>query len=912
MTSLHFTPGDRVEHQRFGNGRVILDEGVTVIVRFDHGIESCEGSALNRTSSLEESLRSDTWHAPLEVVTKAQALSIESVNDVWGVLSSSRIDLLPHQLWVCRRVLATWPARWLVADDVGLGKTIEAGLVFWPLIAKGKVKRLLIICPASLVEQWQYRLREMFDIRVAIYTTEADTPKTDFFGTHNQVVASLETLRLDRNDRQTRLLESEPWDLIVVDEAHRLNADEKSGPTLGYQLLDRLVAQNRVTSMLFFTGTPHRGKNFGFLSLLHLLRPEIFDPGKSLREYLPLLGSVMIRNNKQNVTDLNGNRLFLSHTVTNYEFRYSPSEQRFYDMLTHFIETGQAYASSLDPTNGKAVQLVLVAMQKLASSSVAAIRRALKRRLGRIVENRKTLGDIEAERAVRTLRIKEMYEELERDWEAEALNELEEKIAELAARLRLMENEEPRLQKLITAADEVGEETKIKRVIEILENEFADQQVLFFTEYKATQSLLMSALIQRFGTGCVTFINGDNRADDVIDAGQTESIIENRENASDSFNEGKVRFLVSTEAGGEGIDLQESCHCMMHVDLPWNPMRLHQRVGRLDRYGQQMKVEVVILRNPTTVEARIWDKLNEKMDQIMLALGHAMDEPEDLLQLVLGMTSPSLWRDLFSGAPNLSGASLNDWFDQKAKTFGGRDVIDTVRELVGNCAKFDFQQVSPQLPRVDLPALRLFFLSMLKLNGKRFDYKEDDGFAFRTPEAWRTEPGVFSAYEGMVFDRQIRSVGAAKRVLGVGHKLINQALRQAKSTNAAVATLSPKLLKHPILIFQIADRVTGGEGSVQMTIAGVEFEVEGKETFLRDWELLEKLNGITSACPVRAKTSLGPNNPEQIESALNSGQSLVGLKLSDLALPFKVPYIEPVAILWPAVRESSAEIEGES
>src|SRR6266478_8372898 len=99
MTSTHFSREDRVEHRRFGNGRIILDEGVTVIVRFDHGIESCERSALNRTSGLEESLRSDTWHAPLAVVTKAQALAIESVNDVWGVLSSSRIDLLPHQLW---------------------------------------------------------------------------------------------------------------------------------------------------------------------------------------------------------------------------------------------------------------------------------------------------------------------------------------------------------------------------------------------------------------------------------------------------------------------------------------------------------------------------------------------------------------------------------------------------------------------------------------------------------------------------------------------------------------------------------------------------------------------------------------------------------------------------------------------
>ena len=111
-----------------------------------------------------------------------------------------------------------------------------------------------------------------------------------------------------------------------------------------------------------------------------------------------------------------------------------------------------------------------------------------------------------------------------------------------------------------------------------------------------------------------------------------------------------MRFLVSTEAAGEGIDLQENCHSLIHVDLPWNPMRLHQRVGRLNRYGQTRQVEVITLRNPATVESRIWDKLNNKIQNIMLALGHAMDEPEDLMQLVLGMTAPSLFLNLFAEA----------------------------------------------------------------------------------------------------------------------------------------------------------------------------------------------------------------------------------------------------------------------
>ena len=197
----------------------------------------------------------------LKLITRVQAEAIQSINDAWGVFSPSRIALLPHQLWVCRRVQEEWPTRWLIADDVGLGKTIEAGLILWPLLAKERVKRLLILAPASLVEQWQYRLRTMFDIRIARYAADSDTEQGGFWQTHNQVIASLNTLRLDHNGRHERLFEGDPWDLLIVDEAHHLNADERSGPTLGYRLVQQLVEEEHVKSMLFFTGnTPPREK----------------------------------------------------------------------------------------------------------------------------------------------------------------------------------------------------------------------------------------------------------------------------------------------------------------------------------------------------------------------------------------------------------------------------------------------------------------------------------------------------------------------------------------------------------------------------------------------------------------------------------------------------------------------------
>ena len=215
---------------------------------------------------------------PTNALLRAQALAIGSVNDQWGVFSRSRVQLLPHQLWVCRKVSQEWPFRWLIADDVGLGKTIECGLVLMPLIASGRVRRLLILAPAKLVPQWQFRLKDMFDIQLQRYVAEADTERGDFWATASMVVASFHTLRDDRRGARQRLLDADPWDLVIVDEAHHLSVDERAGETLAYSLVSELQNRAKINSLLFFTGTPHRGKDFGFFGLMRLVRPDLFDP----------------------------------------------------------------------------------------------------------------------------------------------------------------------------------------------------------------------------------------------------------------------------------------------------------------------------------------------------------------------------------------------------------------------------------------------------------------------------------------------------------------------------------------------------------------------------------------------------------------------------------------------------------
>ena len=897
---MELRPGDEVVHKRHGRGTVEFPKGETAIVRFAHGLEECSLSTLEEQLSLIDALNAGQWHPPVEVIAKCQAAAIESVNDAWGVFSRSRIALLPHQLWVCHRVLRNWPIRYLVADDVGLGKTIEAGLILWPLLSKQFVRRLLILCPASLVEQWQQRLRQMFDIRLARYLPDADTKRSGFWDAHPQVVASLPTLRKDRSGRRQRMLEAEPWDLLIVDEAHHLNADESSGATLGYQLVEELLERNKVDSCVFFTGTPHRGRPFGFWSLMRLLRPDLFDPKRSDAEQVPYLTDVLIRNNKSLVTDMEGNRLFKPVTVHPETYDYTSEEATFYSQLTEFIASGKAYATSLSAQQSREVMLVLIAMQKLASSSVAAIRNALKRRLNKLKRRRDEL----VEQIKLTDEDRRVINEAEEE-DAALLDKSQALDLQLAqVTVTLMQQEIPHLESLIADADRVNVETKIEKILEIVEERFAGQQVLLFTEYKATQALVMTALMKRFGRTSTTFINGDEQlsALELPDGTRVTERV-SREGAAEAFNKGEVRFLVSTEAGGEGIDLQRRCSSLIHVDLPWNPMRLHQRVGRLNRYGQENQVEVVTLRNPATVEARIWDLLNAKLEMIMEALGSAMDEPEDLLQLVLGMTSSQVFDRMFSEGQFVAAESLDEWFNQETATFGGRSAIETVKNLVGNANRFDLTGLH-EVPKVDLPHLRPFFENMLTLHRRRIQ-RSGAALSFKTPDLWLDEPGVRTKYEGLVFDRSALGDETAEKVLGVGHRAFDKALREALDLPVTIAHC--RGLDRHLIVFQVFDRVTDESGHMRQSVVGVSVSDPTKSEpwqHLKDWEVLDLLNVVrTRETDGQGEEVLEPSASVEI---LEGATKQVVQHKDMYGFPYRVPEVRPLCLL-SAEKEQACE-----
>ena len=885
-TSHTLNAGSQVRHQRFGIGEVQLVRDGTALVRFESGFQERPISELEPVKSAIDAISEGKFDNLREVIARCQALAIRSINDCWGVFSTSRINLLPHQLWVCHKVLRKWPVQKLIADDVGLGKTIEAGLILWPLIAKKRVRRLLVLTPASLISQWQERLRQMFDIRLTMYSPDIDTVRSDYWNTHDYVVASLPTLRKDINGRHERMLNAEDWDLLIIDEAHHLNAQEDTGATLGYRFIQNLIEHDKFKSRLFFTATPHRGKDYGFFALLHLLQPDLFDPKENSGLQQGHVKEAVIRNNKQLVTDMDGNKLFKPVQVNSRTYSFSEDEQAFYDKLTTFILTGQAYASSLAKVDQRVVKLVLIAMQKLAASSVAAIHSAVSGRIRRWGDSKQRLQNIGQE-------MMGLAEDLEAPELDDRYVALEEEYASTSVQVSLMENELPMLKELQALASKIKQETKIQTLLSVLENEFMDRTVVFFTEYKATQALIVNTLHRQYGFGSVSFINGEGRLDGIInESGERHSWTMNRYDAASQFKEGKVRFIICTEAGGEGIDLQDNCYSMIHVDLPWNPMRLHQRVGRLNRYGQTQQVEVITLRNPETVESRIWDLLNTKIENVMRSLGAAMEEPEDLLQLILGMTDKGFFNELFSKGLTKDPNNLKQWFDAKTGTFGGQSAVKVVKNLIGHADKFEYQNLD-EVPKLDLANMHDFFENMLKLNSHRLEISEGL-MSFKTPKPWSKQLGIRRRYDSLSFDRSIKDESV--EILGVGHPIFDKAINQAEQFDATAAIA--KGISAPLLVYMVRDQITGDDGNQSFTLVGL--SAENPPRLLMDEELMVLLSDMYEHVPKTTKDVLW-----ETEYSFDSADLLPKIeivlteKLSGMDLPYDQVAFSLIAMFLP-------------
>ena len=496
---------------------------------------------------------------------RALAKSLQIWDTNTGALGRLDIDPLPHQLDVARKVVSAPQARWLLADDVGLGKTIEVGLILHALEQRNRCRRILIISPASLTKQWKEEMRFKFGRSFEIYNRDFVPEFADEIQGRDHVIASLDLAK--RDDHLAMLLQAGTWDVIIFDEAHRLGKGESGEQTARYKLA--MALRDRTASLLLLTATPHQGKTRRFAALLELVRPDLRHEIRTIEMNPEVVSDIIIRNKKSRVTDADGKLLFRGHDTLRYVAQKNAAMEAADAALTEYLRKGyQASHYTDDKTVGRAIGFVMTTYRKLGSSSVAAIQIALERRLHRLITGEKnpkipmnfdddTEGDDDLSQNSLITDIPLFFDD---------------EISQLKNLIHLVKVARQDDNKLSTFLEEI--------VTPLLSR---GQKLLIFTEYRATQEYLKCRLQHEFPRlGGIEIINGSMSLDEKM-----ESVYQ--------FNDGVSQIMISTEAGGEGLNLQRSCHVMVNYDLPWNPSRLVQRIGRLYRYGQLKRVQVINL-----------------------------------------------------------------------------------------------------------------------------------------------------------------------------------------------------------------------------------------------------------------------------------------------------------------------------
>ena len=517
------------------------------------------------------------------------AHALENWNHLTGSLDRLEVDPLPHQIQLVHRILSSGNYNWLIADDVGLGKTIEVGLLLAALKRKGQARRVLIVSPAGLVRQWQDELSYKFAQEARIYGRDFTINKSEHWKLYDHVIVSIDLAK--REEHMQMFRQAGGWDIIVFDEGHKLTRHADGQRSDRYRLAEML--RPMADAFLLLSGTPHQGYRDRFISILELVRPDLSRRIHTLEANPEIVGDMILRNRKNEVTDAEGEFIFRGQHI--HRVAVEPSEQtsEFQKRLNKYLRDGYRAGEQMGAA-GRAIGFVMTTYRKLASSSIAAIERGLRLRLERLIESVNGGGE------------EDFSGDLELDELVEGGDDQDDLASKPTKSTEFFAHEKEMLEGLLADAKIVRNNDEklrifIDQVVAPLVNE--GKNLLIFTEYRATQSYLKKALEEQFPSmGEVMLINGSMTLDEKLDA-------------IEAFNH-SARFMVSTEAGGEGINLHDSCHMMVNYDLPWNPARLVQRIGRLYRYGQNEPVIVFNLHARDSFDNKAIDLMMERVNQI--------------------------------------------------------------------------------------------------------------------------------------------------------------------------------------------------------------------------------------------------------------------------------------------------------
>ena len=549
----------------------------------------------------------------LRYVTLLSKIKNETAGGFLSSLASGIIPL-PHQLHVLNRAMETNNIRYILADEVGLGKTIEAGMIIRELKSRGLVSRILVVCPTGLVTQWASEMQEKFHEKFQVIlpsdydTIRRLTDNDDVYGQFDQVISPMDSIKpIEKhagwseekvekyNEERIYSIINSGWDLIIIDEAHRVAGS--SGEVARYKL-GNLLAQAS-PYLLLLSATPHNGKTEPFLRLIRLLDADAFPNAKSIvREQV---APFLIRTEKREAIDNNGNLLFknrIMHLVTISWDDRNNLQRELYEMVSSYV--AKTYNKALrNRKKNMCLIFLLIIMQRMVTSSTAAIRQSLERRLNVLLEQRTCVGNLREE-DLDELNIEDGVEDaleaISLDMELE-IEELKQIIS--LAKQAQFQNQDAKVEPLLNEIDAILSEDRT-------------QKVIIFTEFVATQTYLQELLVNRDYT--VTILNGGMSIDE-------------RNAAMQEFKT-STSIFISTDAGGEGLNLQFA-NIIINYDLPWNPMKIEQRCGRVDRIGQQRDVHIYNFIVGETVENRVREVLEEKLSVILKEMG--VDKYSDVL-----------------------------------------------------------------------------------------------------------------------------------------------------------------------------------------------------------------------------------------------------------------------------------------
>lgn len=554
--------------------------------------------------------------------TEAERIRSAFQFDPLFAVNCSIVDPLPHQVEAVYNYLLPLPRiRFLLADDTGAGKTIMTGLLIKEMRLRGLLDRILIITPGGLTKQWvEDELGLKFNFRFKLVDRAIFNADPNVFHSSNQLVTSIDFLR---NEDVLNVARETVWDLIVVDEAHKLSAydyGKKRYKSKRYEALEALAPQSE--HLLLLTATPHRGRYDTFKNLLQLLDPDIFSTDDLVTERISTSGSnevankFFIRRLKEDMKNWDGAPLFKPRHTKTVEYELTAAEKQLYDRVTNYLT--QRKQEAADQRNIH-VKLALMVMQRRLTSSVYAIMKTLQNRYRALQELVQLLGKnpkLWNQRTKLDLEFNTLddYSELSDD-ERDDLEHIfadprKFKLFTTARSIDQIQTERTEVRKLKEEAEKLYasgvEEQKLQRLRQFIRDQgvLDGRKLVIFTEHKDTLDYLEGKLVDQGYS--VQTIYGQKSVDE-------------RRLAQDAFaNESQI--LLATDAAGEGINLQ-FCNLLINWDIPWNPNRLEQRMGRIHRYGQSEEVYVFNLVAQNTREGRVMQRLLQKMDIIREQIG---------------------------------------------------------------------------------------------------------------------------------------------------------------------------------------------------------------------------------------------------------------------------------------------------